>query len=222
MRRRRVKIYLALDIAATSCQSLRMQQKELLTALDQAINNLRGACSDEDVPNRDLAEWQKAAWLLSVLAQSLQAFNGTCCHVADLTAALCWLARNCETLADSIVATSSSSLLLDATGRRIGGAAPTAGQENLAEELRSKARIWRAAVNVGRMYDFEYNMTTPDDLAQMFHREGKAVVALFAHTTAKLLQMLTQARSQQEAQAAMFLVSTYAADTAYLAAEVAK
>ena len=223
MRRRRVKVYLALDIAATSCQSLRMQQKELLTALDQAINNLRGACSDEDVPNRDLAEWQKAAWLLSVLAQSLQTFNGTCCHVADLTAALCWLARNCETLADSLVATSSSSLLLDATGRRIGGgAASTAGQENLAEELRSKARIWRAAVNVGRMYDFEYNMTTPDDLAQMFWREGKAVVALFAHTTAKLLQMLTQARSQTEAGAVMFLVSTFAADTAYLAAEVAK
>lgn len=199
-----------------------MQQKELLTALDQAINNLRGACSDEDVPNRDLAEWQKAAWLLSVLAQSLQTFNGVCCHVADLTAALCWLARNCETLADSLVATSSSSLLLDATGRRIGGAAPTAGQENLAEELRSKARIWRAAVNVGRMYDFEYNMTTPDDLSKTFWREGKAVVALFAHTSAKLLQMLTQARSQQEAQAAMFLVSTFAADTAYLAAEVTK
>jgi len=197
-----------------------MQQKELLTALDQAINNLRGACSDEDVPNRDLAEWQKAAWLLSVLAQSLQTFNGVCCHVAGLTAALCWLARNCETLADSLVATSSSSLLLDATGRRIGGgAAPTAGQENLAEELRSKARIWRAAVNVGRLYSFDCG---EDEIAQQFHREGKAVVALFAHTTAKLLQMLTQARSQQEAGAAMFLVSTFAADTAYLAAEVAK
>jgi len=197
-----------------------MQQKELLTALDQAINNLRGACSDEDVPNRDLAEWQKAAWLLSVLAQSLQTFSGVCCHVADLTAALCWLARNCETLADSLVATSSSSLLLDATGRRIGGgAASTAGQENLAEELRSKARIWRAAVNVGRLYSFDCG---EDEIAQRFHSEGAAVVALFAHTTAKLLQMLTQARSQQEAQAAMFLVSTFAADTAYLAAEVAK
>jgi len=220
MRRRGVKVYLALDIAATSCHCLAMQQKELLTALDQAINNLRGACSDEDVPNRDLAEWQKAAWLLSVLAQSLQTFNGTCCHVADLTAALCWLARNCETLADILVATSSSSLLLDATGRRIGGgAAPTAGQENLAEELRSKARIWRAAVNVGRLYSFDCG---EDEIAQRFHSEGAAVVALFSHTTAKLLQMLTQARSQTEAGAAMFLVSTFAADTAYLAAEVAK
>ena len=98
----------------------------------------------------------------------------------------------------------------------------TAGQSAVAEEMLSKARIWRAAINVGRMYDFEYNMTTPEQLARMVCRHCSIAAALFAHTTAKLLQMLTQARSQQEAQAAMYLVSTFAADTAYLAAEVAK
>ena len=192
----------------------------LVIALDQAINNIQGACSDEDVPVRDLAEWQKAAWLLTVLRNSAATFAlAARCEISDVAAALCWLAKNAEDLAATVAAPQSS--LLDASGHRLGGGV-TAGQSAVAEEMLSKARIWRAAINVGRMYDFEYNMTTPADLARLASRHCSVAAALFAHTTAKLLQMLTQARSQQEAQAAMYLVSTFAADTAYLAAEVAK
>lgn len=192
----------------------------LIIALDQAINHIKGSCSDEDVPVRDLAEWQKAAWLLTVLRNSAATFAlAAACEISDVAAALCWLAKNAEDLAATVAAPQSS--LLDASGQRLGGVA-TAGHSQIADELLSKARIWRAAINVGRMYDFEYNDLTPDQLARMASRHCRVAVALFAHTTAKLLQMLTQARSQQEAQAAMFLVSTFAADTAYLAAEVAQ
>ena len=191
----------------------------LVIALDQAINNIQGACSDEDVPVRDLAEWQKAAWLLTVLRNSAATFAlAARCEISDVAAALCWLAKNAEDLAATVAAPQSS--LFDASGHRLGGV--TAGQSAVADEMLSKARIWRAAINVGRMYDFEYNMTTPADLARKASRYCSITAALFAHTTAKLLQMLTQARSQQEAQAAMYLVSTFAADTAYLSAEVAK
>jgi len=213
-----------LDTAAALCHSPRMQQTNvppLIIALDQAINNIQGACSDEDVPVRDLAEWQKAAWLLTVLRNSAATFGlAARCEISDVAAALCWLAKNAEDLAATVAAPQSS--LLDASGHRLGGGGVTAGRSAVAEEMLSKARIWRAAINVGRMYDFEYNMTTPADLASKASRYCSVTVALFAHTTAKLLQMLTQARSQQEAQAAMYLVSTFAADTAYLATEVAK
>lgn len=226
MRRRDASVKLLrfeIDTAATLCQSSRMQQTNvppLIITLDQAINNIQGACSDEDVPVRDLAEWQKAAWLLTVLRNSAATFALVAkCEISDVAAALCWLAKNAEDLAATVAAPQSS--LLDASGHRLGGVA-AAGQSQVADEMLSKARIWRAAINVGRMYDFERNMTTPEQLARMACRHCSVTTALFAHTTAKLLQMLTQARSQQEAQAAMYLVSTFAADTAYLSAEVAK
>ncbi len=226
MRRRDASVKfttLPLDTAAAPCHSPRMQQTHvppLVIALDQAINNIQGACSDEDVPVRDLAEWQKAAWLLTVLRNSAATFGlAARCEISDVAAALCWLAKNAEDLAATVAAPQST--LLDASGHRLGGGV-TAGQSAVADEMLSKARIWRAAINVGRMYDFEYNMTTPADLARMACRHCSVTTALFAHTTAKLLQMLTQSRSQQEAQAAMYLVSAFAADTAYLSAEVAK
>lgn len=191
----------------------------LVIALDQAINNIQGACSDEDVPVRDLAEWQKAAWLLTVLRNSAATF-GLACEITDLTVALLWLARESENLAATVA--KPRSMLLDATGQSVDGGA-TAGQSAVADELKSKARIWRAAVNVGRLPQGDPGEAWSDYALTLFLRqEGAATVALFAHTTAKLLQMLTQARSQQEAQAAMYLVSSFAADTAYLAAEVAK
>ena len=90
----------------------------LVIALDQAINNIQGACSDEDVPVRDLAEWQKAAWLLTVLRNSAATFAlAARCEITNLTVALCWLARNYETLAAGL-GVEASSLLLDASGHR--------------------------------------------------------------------------------------------------------
>lgn len=189
----------------------------LIIALDQAINHIKGSCSDEDVPVRDLAEWQKAAWLLTVLRNSAATFAlAAACEISDVATALLWLAKNYETLAAGLGVEASS--LLDASGQRLGSAA-TVGN-HIADELKSKARIWRAAVNVGRLP--QGDDWTEYSLQSFLRQDGAATVALFAHTTAKLLQMLTQARSQQEAQAAMFLVSTFAADTAYLAAEVAQ
>lgn len=226
MRRRDASVKFArllLDTAATLCHSSRMQQTNvpsLVIALDQAINNIQGACSDEDVPVRDLAEWQKAAWLLTVLRNSAATFALTC-EITDLTVALCWLARESENLAATVA--KPRSMLLDATGQSVDGSGVTAGQSAVADELKSKARIWRAAVNVGRLPQGDPGEAWSDYALTLFLRQdGAATTALFAHTTAKLLQMLTQARSQQEAQAAMYLVSTFAADTAYLAAEVAK
>lgn len=220
MRRRDASVKftaLLLDTSAAPCHSPHMQQTHvppLVIALDQAINNIQGACSDEDVPVRDLAEWQKAAWLLTVLRNSAATFVLVArCEITNLTVALCWLARNYETLAAGL-GVEASSLLLDASGHRI-GAATQGPNSHITDELKSKARIWRAAVNVGRL-------PQGDDWTDYWQPSLPCPTALFAHTTAKLLQMLTQARSQQEAQAAMYLVSTFAADTAYLAAEVAK
>lgn len=190
----------------------------LIIALDQAINHIKGSCSDEDVPVRDLAEWQKAAWLLTVLRNSAATFTGAAAYeISNLAVALLWLAKEAENLA-ALVA-KPRSMLLDATGQNLDGAVP-AGQSAVADELKSKARIWRAAVNVGRLP--QGDDWTEYSLQSFLRQDGAATVALFAHTTAKLLQMLTQARSQQEAQGAMFLVSTFAADTAYLSAEVAQ
>lgn len=219
MRRRDASVKftaLLLDTSAAPCHSPHMQQTHvppLVIALDQAINNIQGACSDEDVPVRDLAEWQKAAWLLTVLRNSAATF-ALACEITDLTVALLWLARESENLAATVA--KPRSVLLDATGQSVdGGGGATAGQSAVVDELKSKARIWRAAVNVGRL-------PQGDDWTDYWQPSLPCPTALFAHTTAKLLQMLTQARSQQEAQATMYLVSTFAADTAYLAAEVAK
>jgi hypothetical protein len=209
-----------IDTTTPLCHSPRMQQSStnappLIIALDQAINHIKGSCSDEDVPVRDLAEWQKAAWLLTVLRNSAATFALNC-EISGVAVALLWLAKNYEALAAGLGVEASA--LLDASGQRLGGAA-TVGS-HIADELKSKARIWRAAVNVGRLP--QGDDWTEYSLQSFLRQDGAATVALFAHTTAKLLQMLTQARSQQEAQAAMFLVSTFAADTAYLAAEVAQ
>lgn len=215
-----------IDTAAALCHSPRMQQPStnvppLIIALDQAINHIKGSCSDEDVPVRDLAEWQKAAWLLTVLRNSAATFTGASTYeVSNLTVALLWLAKEAENLAAAVA--KPRSMLLDATGQNLDGGVP-ANQSTVADELKSKARIWRAAVNVGRLPQGDPEEPWSDYALKLFLRQdGAATVALFAHTTAKLLQMLTQARSQTEAQAAMFLVSTFAADTAYLAAEVAQ
>lgn len=218
-----ISAVLLLDTAPPLCHSPRMQQPNqinvppLIIALDQAINHIKGSCSDEDVPVRDLAEWQKAAWLLTVLRNSAATFALVAtCEISGVVVALLWLAKNYETLAAGLDVEASS--LLDASGQRLGGA-PTLGN-HIADELKSKARIWRAAVNVGRLP--QGDDWTEYSLQSFLRQDGAATVALFAHTTAKLLQMLTQARSQQEAQGAMFLVSTFAADTAYLSAEVAQ
>ena len=228
MRRRDASVKftaLPLDTTSALCHSSRMQQTNvppLVIALDQAINNIQGECSDEDVPVRDLAEWQKAAWLLTVLRNSAATFGlAAAVGITDLTVALLWLARESENLAATVA--KPRSMLLDATGQSVDGGGVTAGQSAVADELKSKTRIWRAAVNVGRLPQGDPGEAWSDYALTLFLRQdGAATVALFAHTTAKLLQMLTQARSQQEAQAAMYLVSTFAADTAYLSAEVAK
>lgn len=230
MRRRDASVKFAsffeIDTTAALCHSPHMQQAHvppLVIALDQAINNIQGACSDEDVPSRDIGEWQKAAWLLTVLRNSAATFAlAAAVGITDLTVALLWLARESENLAATVA--KPRSMLLDATGQSVdGGGGATAGQAAVADELKSKARIWRAAVNVGRLPQGDPGEAWSDYTLTLFLRQdGAATAALFAHTTAKLLQMLTQARSQTEAGAAMYLVSTFAADTAYLAAEVAK
>jgi hypothetical protein len=144
----------------------------LIIALDQAINHIKGSCSDEDVPVRDLAEWQKAAWLLTVLRNSAATFALNC-EISGVAVALLWLAKNYEALAAGLGVEASS--LLDASGHRMGGAAPQ-GHSHIADELQSKARIWRAAVNVGRLP--QGDDWTEYSLQSFLRQDGAATVAL--------------------------------------------